>query len=218
MLRQNQFSLCYASNPELITAYEKNLHISFDTFFSGKLIDELTPLFPSLSGLPAQPSLTRPADAGALDLVHSVLRCQYEEKFRRHFFDTRVRDLLFKYLILVFADHRAEAEPSQNEIESVYKAEQIISTDIKEHIPIPLLSKKVFLNEFRLKQLFKKFFGTGPYEYLIVKRLDKAKELLEAGLSVKEVAAQVGYRPSDFTTAFRRHYGYPPGILKKRNS
>jgi AraC-like DNA-binding protein len=74
------------------------------------------------------------------------------------------------------------------------------------------------LNEFRLKLLFKKVFGTGPYEYLIIKRLEKGKELLATGLSVKEVAAQVGYRPSDFTTSFRNHFGYPPSVIKKKPS
>jgi AraC-like DNA-binding protein len=72
-------------------------------------------------------------------------------------------------------------------------------------IQIPDLAKKVLLNEFRFKQLFKRIFGTGPYEYLIKKRLEKRKALLESGLSVKETAAHVGYRPSDFTTAFRRY-------------
>jgi AraC-like DNA-binding protein len=74
------------------------------------------------------------------------------------------------------------------------------------------------LNEFRLKKLFKNIFGVGPYEYLVRKRFQKAKILLESGLSVKEVAAQVGYRPSDFTTAFREYFGFTPSSVIKKNS
>jgi len=220
-LRQNQFTVLQAAGPEVTSFYDKNIHISFDAFFSMKLVSELFPLFPSinkqLSQNPVLIAASKWADAETLELVHSFLHCKYEKNFRRHFFESRIRDLLFKYLVQSANRQPDEKEPREKEMEAIYKAEEIISSNIAAHTPIPELSKKVLLNEFRLKQLFKTVFGMGPYEYLIRKRLEKAKELLENGLSVKEVAAQVGYRPSDFTTAFRKHFGFPPSIIKKRN-
>ena len=220
-LRQNQFGLQYVDNLDRKDIYAEKLHISFDTFFSGQLVNELLPLFPSLNKMTGQASLINPpqwADAETLEIVHSILHCKYEKDLRRHFFDSRVRDLLFRYLLLTAAGQPAEKKVSEEELKAIYKAEEIINSNIAIHTAIPELSKKVLLNEFRFKKLFKRIFGIGPYEYLIRKRLRKAKELLEAGLSVKETAAQVGYRPSDFTTAFREHFGYTPGSIKKRDS
>jgi AraC-like DNA-binding protein len=218
ILYQNQFSLFKAANPTTIEVYEKNLHISFDAFYSMNFAKDLLQLFPSHGQTNQQLSPYRWADAEALDLIHSILRSKYEKEIRRHYFESRVNDLLFKYLVISAKRPFTEKEATENEMRAIYLVENIITSDISVHYSIPELSKKVLLNEFRLKFLFKKIFGTGPYEYLIRKRLQKARELLEGGLSIKEVAAQVGYRPSDFTTAFRNHFGFPPSIIKKGKS
>lgn len=221
-LRQNQFALLHAAAPEITALYDKNVHISFDTFFSMKMVDELLPLFPSIAKSLEQDALlltpSQWADAETLELVHSILRCKYEKDLRRHFFESRVRDLLFKYLVQFSSHDPEEKQPTEKELQAVYDAERIINNDIATHTRIPELSKKVLLNEFRLKAIFKKIFGMGPYEYLVRQRMKKARDLLETGLSVKEVAAQTGYRPTDFTVAFTQHFGFTPSSVKKNNS
>jgi AraC-like DNA-binding protein len=214
-LRKNQFILINAEKKLSTEVYEKNTHIIFDTFLPLGPAKELLHLFPKAN---IDAANVQWGDMDTLEQIHSILNCKYEKDLRRHYYDSRVKDLFFKQLVIITSTITIDKAPSEQEITAVYKAEEIISNNISEHYPIPELSKKVLLNEFRLKQLFKKVFGTGPYEYLIRKRLQKAKELLESGLSVKETAAQVGYRPSDFTTAFRNHFGIAPGEIKKRKS
>jgi AraC-like DNA-binding protein len=47
--------------------------------------------------------------------------------------------------------------------------------------------------------------GMGPQEWLRVQRLDRARQLRDAGESVAEVARRTGYRsPSALTAALRR--------------
>jgi AraC-like DNA-binding protein len=213
-LRQNQFILSADQTFIHEELYQNKTHITLDTFLSDSLAKEIQQLFPGTN----KNSPVSWAGSETLQLVHSILGCKYEKELRRHFFESRVKDLFFKYLFIIQNNTSPGLPITDEELAAVYKAEQLINDDITRHYPIPELSKKVLLNEFRLKLLFKKIFGTGPYEYLMIKRLEKGKELLEAGLSVKEVAAQVGYRPSDFTTSFRNHFGYPPGVIKKRNS
>jgi AraC-type DNA-binding domain-containing proteins len=220
-LGQNQFILHYDAGHGTFGIYPNKLHISLETSFSPKLVNELNALFPGLDKKSRDDVPERSvywADVETLEIVHSLLHCKYEKELRRYYFDSRVRDLLFKYLLLSEADSPAEKAESEDELKAIYQAEEIISQDISMHTAIPDLSKKVLLNEFRLKKLFKKVFGMGPYEYLVRKRLQKAKELLESGHSVKEAASQVGYRPSDFTTAFREYFGFTPSSIKKRNS
>ncbi len=156
------------------------------------------------------------ADAETLEHVQSILHCRYEDDLRRHFYNSRVRDLLFSYLVQFGEPAFISGKPSAKEMDAVYLAENIINSDITKHNHIPELSKKVLLNEFRFKSVFKKIFGMGPYEYLIRQRMKKAKELLQAGYSVKEVAAKTGYRLTNFITAFRQYYNYTPGSIQRK--
>ena len=216
-----QFSLLYADNPAIKETYERSLHISFDTSFSANWINDILRLFPASQKNTERKFFLLPhqwADMEIMELVQSILQCKYEKELRRHFWESRVRDLFFKMLMLSSAENTEEKEPSEKDMAAVNKAEHFISNDISVHINIPDLSKKVLLNEFDLKRFFKKIFGVGLYEYLVRLRMKKAKQMLEAGSSVKEVAAGTGYRPTDFIVAFRQFYGFTPGSMKKKNS
>jgi AraC-like DNA-binding protein len=215
-LRQSQFSLIddpARSVKSVIETYEKNTHIIFDTHFSMKLAKELLLLYPSY--IPSPISISRFADLETVELVHSILRCKYDKELRLHFLKSRAKDLLFKYLLLDQQEITVE-EISEKEINAIHQSAKIISTDVSKHYAIPELTKQIGFNEFRFKYLFKKIFGIGPYEYLVRKRMAKAKELLQTGLSVKEVAGLVGYRASDFTTVFRTYFGIPPSSAKQK--
>lgn len=216
-LLQNHFCVIQAEAKEIITIYKRKLHISFDTLFSKKLKDELSIIFESLKLSKASTLFIPPqrADIEIHDIANSIFRCKYKNNLRRYYFESRVKDLLFKYLAESTTASIEEKEPAEKEVEAVNVAAEIITADLSAHYLIPDLAKKVLLNEFRFKKVFKLLFGVGPYEYLVKKRMEKAKELLNSGLSIKEVAAYVGYRPSDFTTSFRQHFGYPPSLLKK---
>lgn len=216
-LHPNQFSLIYAEGLRKKEIYDKNLHISFDTFFSFKWVRDILRLFTAFEKrMTAKPLVfTSWSDVETLELVQHIIHCKYEKGLRRHFFESRIRDLFFRFLMLSGNDRAEENEPSEKDVKAIYEAEQIINRDITVHISIPELSKKVLLNEFSLKRFFKKIFGMGPYEYLVWQRMKKAKELLAAGLSVKEVAAQTGYRPTGLIVAFSQFYGFTPGSVKK---
>jgi len=81
------------------------------------------------------------------------------------------------------------------------------------------ISRAVHLNEFKLKQGFRKQFGTTVFGYLRQKRMDHARQLLGKGdLTVLEAAQAVGYsNPSHFARAFRSSFGVNPKtfIFKK---
>lgn len=77
------------------------------------------------------------------------------------------------------------------------------------------LSRRFFINEFKLKKLFKEHFGQPVFSYLRACRMAKAAELLEhRGYTVLEAAAAVGYsNPSHFARAFRKVHGINPGRI-----
>jgi AraC-like DNA-binding protein len=63
-----------------------------------------------------------------------------------------------------------------------------------------------------LNRLFRRFAHTTPYQFLLRRKMSRAAELLlDAGVRVKEVAAELGFGdPAHFTRAFKRLYGVAP--------
>ena len=85
------------------------------------------------------------------------------------------------------------------------------------------ISKKVHLNEFKLKKGFKEYFNTTVFGYLRQKRMEQARYLLTRNrVSVLEIAQAVGYsNPSHFTRAFRNAFGINPKkllVAERRNA
>ena len=59
--------------------------------------------------------------------------------------------------------------------------------------------------------------GYSPYEYIVLRRIDKAKYMLASTeLSVKEIAYATGYNSEEnFIHSFRKNVGVAPGIFRK---
>lgn len=75
------------------------------------------------------------------------------------------------------------------------------------------LASQVGLSRSAFFDRFIRMVGLRPMEYLLAWRMAVAKDLLRREpLAIDEVARRVGYSSaSTFSTAFRRHFGQPPG-------
>ena len=71
-----------------------------------------------------------------------------------------------------------------------------------------------------MSKIFKKETGITPKEYLVQKRMKKAKHLLRTrGNTVSDVAAETGYdNLSYFIRQFQRYYGVTPKQYKKQKA
>jgi transcriptional regulator GlxA family with amidase domain len=70
------------------------------------------------------------------------------------------------------------------------------------------------LSRSRFAERFAGLVGTAPVTYLTRWRLERARDLLEAGRSIRHVSRAVGYSSEQsFSRAFTRQYGLPPGQL-----
>jgi AraC-like DNA-binding protein len=79
------------------------------------------------------------------------------------------------------------------------------------------LSGDVGLTPAHLSRVFKSITGVNFREYCITARIHWASALLlQTPLSVKEVAAALGYKhASDFVHAFKRRTGSSPGAFRR---
>jgi AraC-like DNA-binding protein len=68
------------------------------------------------------------------------------------------------------------------------------------------------LDRYALARQFRRCFGTSPYRYLVMRRLDRARALIAAGTPLCEAALAAGFADqSHLTRHFKRAYGLPPG-------
>jgi len=81
------------------------------------------------------------------------------------------------------------------------------------HLSISLndLASVACVSPFHFCRLFKKATGKSPNQYVIIERMNKARNLLFAGSPVSDTAIAVGYHSTGhFTNTFRRHTGFLP--------
>ncbi|MDG4718532.1 MULTISPECIES: AraC family transcriptional regulator [Thalassospira] len=68
------------------------------------------------------------------------------------------------------------------------------------------------MDRFRLIRHFRARFGTTPYRYLMMRRLQKARALIALGQPLAGIAAETGFADqSHFNRHFRQTYGLTPG-------
>src|SRR5438128_8680803 len=87
-------------------------------------------------------------------------------------------------------------------------------------LPLDLneISKQACLSRFHFLRLFRDTFETTPHQYLIQRRIERAKELLRwKEMSVTDVCFEVGFESlGSFSALFHRCVGTAPVTYRKR--
>jgi len=132
--------------------------------------------------------------------------------------DSSKRGSLFAHSIAIFYQIYAsilDSAPSAQPRYAEANAPRIVKNYIDMHYSRPLdreeLAEIVGLTPQYLSTIFKAEYGISVHAYLTSVRIKRAKELLEAGFSVKETALSLGYPdPNYFSRMFRAQVGCPP--------
>ncbi len=100
----------------------------------------------------------------------------------------------------------------KQDVEKILEAREVLVKNLQNPPTIEKLSKKVGINQSKLKAGFKKVFDKPVKTWLRDKRLEMAKLLLlEDTLSIREIAKSVGYsNQSHFSNRFKEKYGALP--------
>ena len=113
--------------------------------------------------------------------------------------------------ISAFETHRKE---SRFDLESI---DRYIEQHLGRKISVAQLAGSVYLGESQFHLLFKEQIGITPHQYLLGKRIDMAKDLIEQGcLSFGQIAELTGFSgQSTFTHSFTRLQGISPSQYRK---
>ena len=84
-------------------------------------------------------------------------------------------------------------------------------------LDVEALARGVHLSAGHLSREFKKAYGESPYAYLMTRRIERAKALLDRGdLSVTDVCFAVGCSSlGTFSTRFTELVGMPPSAYRR---
>ena len=92
---------------------------------------------------------------------------------------------------------------------------------VKSHYPsLDDLARRFFCSARRLNEDFKGEYGLSVYEFISDLQLKRAHAaILSTSIPLKRLAEDLGYsHVNHFNAAFKRHFGYPPGSLRRNTN
>lgn len=93
---------------------------------------------------------------------------------------------------------------------------EYIEARLEQTITIDELARLSGMSPFHFARCFKRSTGLAPHQYVLARRIDRAKRLLlTTDLSVQEIAWKIGFENiNHFRRQFRAQFGIPPGDLR----
>jgi AraC family transcriptional regulator len=91
-------------------------------------------------------------------------------------------------------------------------ATEYINENLEKDLTLSEIAASVGMSPYHFARAFKQASGLPPHQYIIKRRIEKAKRLLaQTDLAIAEIAYRVGFSSqSHFTTLFRKHVGTTP--------
>ncbi len=119
-------------------------------------------------------------------------------------------------LVRRHADQRPVPTTLGNEHDALAQSQAYIRAHYAEDISLETLALVAHLSPFHLSRLFRERLGLPPHAYLNQIRINRAKELLNHGWSIADIALATGFADqSHLNKAFKRIVGVAPGQYRK---
>jgi AraC-like DNA-binding protein len=100
------------------------------------------------------------------------------------------------------------------------RARDLADSRYDEQLDLRALARAAHVSPRHFSRSFRRVFGETPHQYLLTRRLERARHLLRTtDMSVAEICLEVGFTSvGSFTTTFRRHVGVAPTTFRKAYS
>lgn len=99
----------------------------------------------------------------------------------------------------------------------IIRAKEFINDCYSEQINIDRIAREAYFSPYHFIRMFKQTYHITPHQYLTLRRIERAKELLkDENYSITDICFELGFEsPGSFSTLFSRYTGLSP--LKFRN-
>lgn len=97
--------------------------------------------------------------------------------------------------------------------------DHFVEANLEEPLSLAQLAQHAGMSRYYFLRCFKEATGLSPLQYIIAKRVERAREMLSGGSeSIAEIAYAAGFSSqSHLNWAFKRHFGVTPGTFKREH-
>lgn len=138
-----------------------------------------------------------------------------EEAFRAPLESLAMDSLVVDLAEGLVAGERRGASPRVSrrvDVRALERARQFLDAEKTRVVRSTELESITELARYDLSRQFRIMFGTSPYRYLLMRRLDFARERIQRDRPLVEVACDAGFADqAHFTRAFKSAFGLTPG-------
>lgn len=122
--------------------------------------------------------------------------------------------LIHRLLCLLLLD---ETEQRPDEGDCIAQSIRFMNRHLFQPIGVQEVADAVNLSPSHFSRRFKARTGYSPYEYIVLRRIDRAKYLLAStDKSIKEIAFATGYNSEEnFIHSFQKNVGISPSLFRK---
>lgn len=133
--------------------------------------------------------------------------------------DMRINEKLNILLTLLMEQswHPEERGFSNRRIE-IQKVKQYLDEHFNEKVSLSELSELFFINKYYLTRIFKETYGVTISQYILLRRITRAKQLLRfSEMTMGEIATSIGMNDANyFSRMFRKVEGVSPSEYQKQ--
>lgn len=148
---------------------------------------------------------------------NNILSLEKELSNKRPGYEVMAKYMLFSCFVSLirdfgYIDSSAKHVNYQNTVEPMEKALDFINENLDKQITLSEIAAQAAISQTYFSTVFKKLNGISPWEYITIKRVEKAIGLLKSTDATKlDIAMQCGFNSSsNFYKAFRKITGKRP--------
>ncbi|MGG1613334.1 response regulator transcription factor [Paenibacillus sp. FSL K6-2441] len=126
---------------------------------------------------------------------------------------TQTWALLTRIVQRIIAYVKEQRKASSHQV--VKEVLRLVNEEMDQELTLHMVADRIYINSSYLSRLFKQEMGVAFSDYVLERKMERAKALLQEGHKVYDAARSVGYRDvSYFTKVFRKYWGVNPGECK----
>ncbi|MDK2041698.1 helix-turn-helix domain-containing protein [Aliarcobacter butzleri] len=224
ILKQNNINIQYINEFNITSTLKNNFH-NIGLHISNNFLEENFPRLLEIHSkdFASLPSVTLKNQLSKnIHLANELYNSPFEGELQNIYLQSKVLELIyneFSEMLNFKEQENKKVKLNQDDIEALHKVRNLILLE-NDFSDLMSLSKKVRLNEFKLKYGFKQLFNTTIGQMILEQKMLYAKQLLETSeFSISEISSFVGYKhQQNFSTAFIQFFGIrPKDLMKSRN-
>ncbi len=110
----------------------------------------------------------------------------------------------------------AAGTASDDALPAVRRVRELLADQLLDPPPLAALAELAGLGRFQLLRRFETAYGMPPHAWLIQRRAERARSLVQAGMSLSAAAIEAGFSDqSHMTRVFVRQFGFTPGAWRR---